>query len=259
MYQTLFSTHRVFLSSFYWGGVITFLLSIRLMLFTCWVMFYSLQPQHARLLCPPLSPRVCSNSCLLSQWYYLTISSSVTPFWFWLQSFPASGSFSMSQLFASGGQSIGASALVLPVNIQSWFPFRLTGLISLLFRGSEESSPAQFKKHQFFCIHPSLWSISVVKNLSAHVGDTGDTHSIPGLGRSPRVGDGNPQQYSCLENPMDMDRIAWWAIVLGITMSRTRLSNWAHTCTRVSMITMGGFPWLFGWVSDFSSSNTAAC
>ena len=79
--------------------------------------------QHTRLLCPPLSPKVCSNSCSLSQWCYLTISSSVVPFSSCPQSFPASGSFPMSQLLTSGGQSIGASAsaTVLPVNIQSWF------------------------------------------------------------------------------------------------------------------------------------------
>ena len=77
--------------------------------------------QHARLPCPPLSPGVCSNSCLLSQWWYPTISSSIAPFSSCLQSFPASGSFPMSQLFASGGQSIGASASVLPMNIQDAF------------------------------------------------------------------------------------------------------------------------------------------
>ena len=73
--------------------------------------------QHARLLCPPLSLRVCSNSCPLSQWRYLTSSSSATPFSFCLQSFSASGSFPVSQLFTSGGQSIGALASMPPVNI----------------------------------------------------------------------------------------------------------------------------------------------
>ena len=105
-----------------------------LLLFIHQVVSDSLQPrglQHARLPCPSLSPGVCSNSCPLSQWCYLTISSSVTPFSFCLQFFPASGSFPMSWLFTSG-QSIGASAsaLVLSMNIQSWFPLRLTGLIS---------------------------------------------------------------------------------------------------------------------------------
>ena len=87
--------------------------------------------QHTRLLCPVLSPRVCSNSCPLSWWCYLTASFSVTLFSSCPQSFPASGSFPMSWLFASGGQSIGASASVLPMNIQGWFPLGLIGLISL--------------------------------------------------------------------------------------------------------------------------------
>ena len=96
-----------------------------------------LQPQglqHARLLCLPLSSRVCSNPCPLRKWCYLTISSSGTPLSYCFQSFPTSGSFPMSQLFASGGQSIRASvsALVLAMNIQGWFPLGLTGLISLL-------------------------------------------------------------------------------------------------------------------------------
>ena len=83
------------------------------------------------------SPGLCSNSCPLSWWCCLAISSFVVPFSFCLQSFPASGSFPVSWLFASGGQSIGtsASASVLPVNIQDWFPLGLTGLISLLFKG----------------------------------------------------------------------------------------------------------------------------
>ena len=98
-------------------------------------MSYALQPhglQHARLPCPSLSSRVCLDSCPLSQWCYLTILSSATPF-FCLQSFPASESFPMSQLFAWRGQSTGAlaSASVLPMNTQVWFPLGLTGLISL--------------------------------------------------------------------------------------------------------------------------------
>ena len=90
--------------------------------------------QHARLPCPSLSTRVCSNSCPFSQWCHPTISSSVVPFSSRLQSFPAARSFPVSQLFASGGQSIGASGStsVLPMNIQDWFPLGLTGLISLL-------------------------------------------------------------------------------------------------------------------------------
>ena len=80
--------------------------------------------QHTRLPCPSLSPWVCSNSCPLSQWCHPTISSSVIPFSSCPQSFPASGSFPVSQIFVSGGQSIGASASVLQMDIQSWFPCR---------------------------------------------------------------------------------------------------------------------------------------
>ena len=98
----------------------------------------SLQPrglQHARLPCPLLFPRVCSNSCPLSWWCHPTIS--VTPFSSCPQSFPASASFPMNQLFASGGQSIGASASasVLPTNIQGWFTLGWTDLMSLLSKG----------------------------------------------------------------------------------------------------------------------------
>ena len=100
----------------------------------------SLQPheqQHTRPLCPSPTPRAYSNSCPLSAWRHPTISSSVVPFSSCPQSFPASGSFRFSQLFPSGGQSIGASASasVLQRNIQGWFPLGLHGLISLLPKG----------------------------------------------------------------------------------------------------------------------------
>ena len=97
-----------------------------------------LQPHglwHARLLCPSLSRRVCSNSRPLSQWCYLTISSSISPFSLCLQSFPVSGSFPMSWLLASGGQSIGALATVLPMNIKDWFSLGFPGLIALKYKG----------------------------------------------------------------------------------------------------------------------------
>ena len=117
--------------------------------------------QHARLPCPWLSPRVCSNSCSLSWWCHLTISSSVSPLCSCTQSFPASGSFSMSRYFTSGGQSIGASASVLPMNIQGWFPLGLTGLISMLSKGfSRVFSSTTIQKHHFFGAQPSLWSNS---------------------------------------------------------------------------------------------------
>ena len=98
--------------------------------------------QHARLPCPSLSPGVCSDSHPLSQWCHPTISSSAAHFSSRPQPFPASGSFPVSWLFTSGGQSIGASASVFPMTIQGQFPLGLTGLISLLSKDSQESSPA---------------------------------------------------------------------------------------------------------------------
>ena len=92
--------------------------------------------QHARLPSPSLSPRLCSNSCPLNQWCHPTISSSVIPFFFCLQSFPASGSFQMRQLFASGGQCWSFSFSISPSNIQYWFPLGWTGLISFCPRDS---------------------------------------------------------------------------------------------------------------------------
>ena len=115
--------------------------------------------QYARIPCPSPSPRACSNSCLSSQWRHPTILSSVVPFSSCPQSFPASGSFPVSRLFTSGGQSIGASASVLPVNNQSWFLLGLTGLISLLSKGlSRVFSSTTIRKHQFFGAQPSLRS-----------------------------------------------------------------------------------------------------
>ena len=121
------------------------------LLFSSQVVSDSLQPyelQHVSVPCPVLSPGACSNSCPLSQWYHSTISSSVTPFSSFPQSFPALESFPKSRLFISDGQSIGASALasVLPMNSQGWFPLGLTGLISLQSKELEVSSPtSQFK------------------------------------------------------------------------------------------------------------------
>ena len=112
---------------------------------------------------PSLSPQGCLDSCPLSQWCYLTISSSVAPFSFWPQSCPASGSFPMSWLSALGSQSIGASAsaLVLPMNIQGWLPLGLTGLIFLLSKGlSRVFTITTIWKPQFFNTQPSLWSSS---------------------------------------------------------------------------------------------------
>ena len=117
------------------------------------------EPQHARPPCPSPTPRVYSNSNLLSWWCHPIISSSVVPFSSCLQSFPASGSFPMNQLFAWGGQRIGvsASASVLPMNIQDWFPLGWSGWISLQSKGlSRVFSNTTVQKHQFFSTQLSL-------------------------------------------------------------------------------------------------------
>ena len=109
--------------------------------------------------------RVCLDSWSLNWWCHPTISSSIAPFSSHPQSFPASGAFQMSQLFASGGQSIGAStsASVLPKNIQGWSPLWFTGLVSLLSKGLSRVffSPTT-PKYQFFSAQPSLWSNSYI-------------------------------------------------------------------------------------------------
>ena len=115
--------------------------------------------KHARLSCPSPSPRVCLNSCPLSRWCHATISSSVIPFSSRLLSFSASEPFPVSRLFALGGPCIRASALasVLPMNIQDWFPWGLTGLISLQSKGlSRLFSNTTFQTHQFFNAQLSL-------------------------------------------------------------------------------------------------------
>ena len=119
--------------------------------------------QHTRFLCPPLSHGVCSSSCPLSQWCYLIISYSANLFYFCFQSSPASGSFPVSQLCTSSGQSITTSVLasVLSINIEGWFVLGLTGLISLQSeRPSGVFSSTINWKHRFFGIQPSLWSNS---------------------------------------------------------------------------------------------------
>ena len=117
--------------------------------------------QHARLPCPSPILGPCSNSCPLSWWCHPTISSSVVPFTSHLQSFPGSGSFPVSQSFTSSSQSIGVSvsASVLPMNIQDWFLFGLTGWISLKSKGlSRFFSNTIVQKHQFFSTQLFLWS-----------------------------------------------------------------------------------------------------
>ena len=134
--------------------------------FSCSVMSDSLQPhepQHARPTCPSPTPRVLPNPCPLNLWCHPTISSSVIPISSCPQSFPASGSFQISQTFASGGQSIGvsASASILPKNTQDWFPLGWTGWISLLSKGLLwVFSNTTVQKHQFSSSQLSLWSNS---------------------------------------------------------------------------------------------------
>ena len=146
--------------------------------FSCSVMSNSLWHhglQQARLPCPLPTPGACSNSCPSSQWCHPTISSSVIPF-SCLQSNPTLGYFSVSQFFASGGQSIGvsASASVLPMNIQGWFPLGLTGLISLQSRGLfQESSPTP----QFKSINSSVLSFLYGPTLTS-IHDYWKNHSL---------------------------------------------------------------------------------
>ena len=130
--------------------------------------------QHARLLCPLLSPRVYSKSCPLSQWCYLS-ASSAAPFSLCLQSFPASGSFLVSQIFVSGGLSIGASASasVLPMNSQDWFPLGWTGWICLQSKGlSRVFSSTTVQTHQFFaisflCSLKAIWKPSITSSYES--------------------------------------------------------------------------------------------
>ena len=114
------------------------------------------EPQHNRPPCPSRTPGIYPNSCPLSRWCHLTISSSAVPFSSCLQSFPTSGSFQMSQLFTSGGQNTGVSALisVLPMNTQDRFPLGWTGWTSLQSKGlSRVFSNTTVQKHQFFSAH----------------------------------------------------------------------------------------------------------
>ena len=134
--------------------------------FSCSVVSDSLRShgsQHSRPPCPSPTPRACSNSCPSSGWCHPTISSSVVPVSSCLPSFPASGSFQMSQLFTSGGQSIGvsASAPVLPMSIQDWFPLGWTGWISLQSKGlSRVFSNTTVQSISSSVFKLSLWSKS---------------------------------------------------------------------------------------------------
>ena len=154
------SSSCVLTSSLYFKIYLT-LLSL---LFSCPFVSDSLQSrglQHSRPPCLSPSPRVHPSSCPLHWWCHLAISSSKTLYTFCPQSFPASGTFPLSQLFTSSDQNTGASASasVLPMSFQGWFPLRLTGLISSLSRGlSGVFSSTTIPRHQFFGILLSLWT-----------------------------------------------------------------------------------------------------
>ena len=187
----------------------------------------TLQPhglQHARLPCPSLSPRACSNSRPLSWWCYPAISFSVAPFSSCPQSFPASGSFLMSWLFVSSGQNIWSFRFsISPSNEYSGLIF--TGLISLQSKGlSRVFSSTTIWKHQFFGPQPSFFygipCVSDGKEFACNVGDPG---SIPGSGKSLGEGEGCPLQYSCPEN--SMGRRARQATVYRASKSWTCLSD----------------------------------
>ena len=168
----------------------------------------SLQPhelQHTRPPCPSPTPGVHPNPCPLSWRCRPAISSSVVPFSSCPQSFPASGSFPMSQLFASGGQriAVAASASVLPMNT-----LPRIGVYSTILSWSR------------LCVSRC---VLVVKNPLANAGDIRDTGLLPGLGRSPGEGNGKSLQYSGLEYPMD--RGAWQPTVHRVAKSRTRMKQ----------------------------------
>ena len=141
-------------------------LCIPYLVLSTWVFFHVARLclfvlQYARPPCPSLSPRVCPSSCPLHRWYHPAIGFSDALFSFCFQSFPASETFPVSWLFMSGDQNTGASASVLPMNIQGWFSLRLTGLITFLSMGlSRVFYSTTVQKYQLFDALPSLWSKS---------------------------------------------------------------------------------------------------
>ena len=165
-YKNVLHTHldiQVLSTCWGWGELMWQLLStVSSVQFSHSVVSNSWRPhrlQHTRLPCRLVTPGPCSRSCPLSRWCHPTISSSVVPFSFHVQSLPASGSFPVSWFFTSGGQSIGVSASgsVLPMNIQDWFPLGWTGWISLQSKGlSRVFSNTTIQKHRFFRAQLSL-------------------------------------------------------------------------------------------------------
>ena len=165
--------------------------------------------------CPSPTPRVYPNSCPVSQWCHPTISSSVIPFSSFPQSFPASESFQMSQLFTSGGQSIGvsASASVLPMNTQDWSPLEWTGWISLQSKGlSRVFSNTTVQKHQF-----------------CQCGRCKRRGINPWVGKMPWRREWQPT--SVFLPRKFVDRGAWWAAIHGAAKTQTKLSMSMMHCT----------------------------
>ena len=229
-------------------GILINLSNISSVQFSCSILSDSLWPhelQHARPPCPSPTPRVHPNPCPLSWWCHPTISSSVVPFSSWLQSFPASGSFPMSQLFASKYWSFS-------INISSSnehpgpISFRMEWLDLLAVQGTHKSLLQHHDSKSLSNIinynlvkglQGASQVVLVVKNLPANAGDMSDAGSIPGSGRSPGGGHGNPFQYSCLETPRD--RGSWQATGHGTQRVRHNWSDSAHTHTHEGYIIFG--------------------
>ena len=191
---------------------------VDIMLFSHSVMSDSSRPhglQHARLSCPSL-PRVCSNACPLSQWRHPTISSSLVPFSSCFQSSPASGSFPMIWLFASGGH-------------YRWFfsSLNLHFLVGILWRFFFCFSFGYHLVRKFPWVENPTMGFPGGSDGKESAHNVGDLSLIPGLERSPGEGNGNPLQYSCLENPMD--RGAWGSTVCRVLKSQTWLRDFTFT------------------------------
>ena len=194
--------------------------------------------QHTRPPCPSPSPGVCPSSRSLNQWCHPAISSSDALFSFCPWSFPASGTFPMSHLCISDDQNTGASASasVLPYAYTSNPAFIMTNTSVLVWRipgtgepGGLPSMGSHRVRHDWSDLAAAA-AVDIEPTWNA--GEADDAVSIPGSERSPGGGNGNLLQYSGLEN--SMDRGAWWATVLGVTKSQTRLKRLGmHTCTHM--------------------------